>query len=586
MCWTLNFWKGDVAMVRSHITSKCLTFRLLGLFAMLPLLAGAARAADDVLLTTPPPKPVRIPAEFEPMQGVVVSWEMVLDKELYKYITQDVNLILFYDSTPARQQMQSTLTSWGANMKNCVFLPDPGIGVPRDEMPWFMFTDQNVPAFVLNLKDGVWRIPGFPYSAYSSGLREQGGNFMTDGQGTAVSINTSVSDNGLQARDEVVSRAGDYWGIHAYYAIVNPPGYPAGHIDCVAKLLSPDTLMVTRPPATYPGRQATDEVAAYFRRQVSCYGTPYRVARVDADPNVDEPYANSLIVNRRVYVPIVYHAAADAAALDSYRAAMPGYEVIGVPNPLGKKSWWFASSALHCDTMGIADDEMLYIEHVPLLNRPPDANGFPVAAKIIAHSRREFVDGTPVVLWRASTDANATLPSGAWNSTPMTRAPELGKDQYLAHVPTQAVGTTIQYYLQAKDASGRNEKHPYIGEPQAHTFTVTALGANVSAVSARRGGTIEICMNAGVANAQQDYRLTYSVSADSETAQSPGAVLPDTTVCTGFGGKLDAFGIGTARMRIPQSLPHDWSGTSIRFRLEFGTPPTSVSDTIRVQILD
>ena len=75
--------------------------------------------------------------------------------------------------------------------------------------------------------------------------------------------------------------------------------------------------------------------------------------------------------------------------------------------------------------------------------------------------------------------------------------------------------------LQAQDASGRIETHPYIGEAQAHTFTVTTLGANVSAVSAQRGGTIQIYMNAGQSHARQDYRLKCSLRLDDPSLPGP-----------------------------------------------------------------
>ena len=258
-------------------------------------------------------------------------------------------------------------------------------------------------------------------------------------------------------------------------------------------------------------RKQSEETAAYFRRQVSCYGTPYKVARVDV-PN-QQPYINSLIVNHRIFLP-TSGGESDAPAIASYEAAMPGYEVLGILNHFegDDRMLWGSFHALHCGTMGIADEQMLYIEHVPVLDRPATAKGFPIRARIITHSRKGFVDGTPLVWWRTVAGANVAqgedANSVAWNSVAMGRAPEFGDHQYLAHIPTQAVGAKIQYYLQAKDASGRDETHPYIGAPQAHAFAVTTVGASVSAVSAARGGTVEIYMNAGTDNARRGYDLT------------------------------------------------------------------------------
>jgi hypothetical protein len=218
------------------------------------------------------------------------------------------------------------------------------------------------------------------------------------------------------------------------------------------------------------------------------------------------------------------------------------------------------------------------------------SDGLPNGAKIVAHSRTAFVEGTPVVLWRTLADANEPRPApetaAPWNAVAMTRHPESGDHQYLAYIPTQPVGTVVQYYLRARDASGRDETHPYIGAPQAHVFTVTRLGANISAVSAQRGGAVEIHMNAGAGHAAQGYHLAYALEVDFRGAASPGATLPATTVFTGFDGTLDEAGIGAARMTIEGPLSSDWIGTSIRLSLELDGQADAVPETVRIQILD
>ena len=168
----------------------------------------------------------------------------------------------------------------------------------------------------------------------------------------------------------------------------------------------------------------------------------------------------------------------------------------------------------------------------------------------------------------------------------MARDPESGDHRYLAYIPAQPVGTVVQYYLQAKDASGRDETHPYVGRAQAHTFTVTTLGAGVSAVSACRGGTIEFYINAGVDKAQRPYRLACSVSADPNSPEAPDTALPDTAVLTGFDGTLDDSGIGMARLTFPEPLASEWVGRTLRFSLELADPSGALPDTVSIQILE
>lgn len=84
----------------THITPRRLMFRLLGLFVVLFAVVGLTRAGGDPLVNTPPPKPVRIPAEFEPMQAVIASPDIRSDA-LYRYIAEDVKLIALYESEGA-----------------------------------------------------------------------------------------------------------------------------------------------------------------------------------------------------------------------------------------------------------------------------------------------------------------------------------------------------------------------------------------------------------------------------------------------------------------------------------------------------
>jgi len=578
-----DFGKGDIAMARSPITSKRSPFCLLGWFLAL-LAATEVHAGEGVLLETAPPRPVRIPAEFEPMQAVIVDWQMIEGGDIYRYIAEDVKLILPYNSDGMYQDMQTKLPTYGVNMVNCEFYIAQWTNTPRDFLPWPMFINRNKPALIHNegdVPEYFWE-QGHPI--YDSGLPVQGGDFMTDGQGTAVSFHWIVDFYAMlyEGTDyPLMDRVLDYWGVHTYHIIPNPETKGVKippHIDCQAKFLSPDTILVLRYPSSNPLSEYTEAAAAYLGRQISCYGTPYKVLRLDVQDK--EPYINSLIVNRSVLVPIVGNDK-DDGALATYRNAMPGYEVIGITNANKNRCLWAPFYALHCDTLGIADEQMLYIHHVPLLDRPPASDGFPIRAEIEAYSGTEFVDGTPVILWRTLSDANES-----WSTAAMARDTESGDHRYLAYIPAQPVGTTIQYYLEAKDASGRDETHPYIGPAQAHTFTVTTLGANVSAVSAKKGGTVEFYINAGAEGAQRSYRLAYSVTVDPNSTESPEAVLPETTVLTDFDGTLNGLGIGTARLTFPEPLASEWVGRQLRFSLEIGDQQITVPDTVSIQILE
>ena len=92
-------------------------------------------------------------------------------------------------------------------------------------------------------------------------------------------------------------------------------------------------------------------------RGTSPWGVPYNVIRIYCPYGT--AYTNSIILNDKVLVPI-FNSSYDDVALDTYRDAMPGYEVIGFTGS------WYDNDAIHCRTMGVPDRYHLQVEHVPL----------------------------------------------------------------------------------------------------------------------------------------------------------------------------------------------------------------------------
>ena len=122
-------------------------------------------------------------------------------------------------------------------------------------------------------------------------------------------------------------------GIDPYHVTIDPQGDYIAHVDCWGKYLAPDKIMLARVPESNPRYPYYEEVAEYFETTNCCWGYPYKVYRVDIPGgNVISPYTNSLILNKKVLVPMGSNNAYNEAALSIYREAMPGYDVIGVEN--------------------------------------------------------------------------------------------------------------------------------------------------------------------------------------------------------------------------------------------------------------
>jgi hypothetical protein len=169
---------------------------------------------------------------------------------------------------------------------------------------------------------------------------------------------------------------------------------------------------------------------------------------------MSEPYINCLILNDKVLLPIS-GGQWDDEAIDSYEDALPGYQVLGFSGS------WQSTDALHCRTKGIVDSQMLYIKHTPLFGNQYSEEGFyNITVKIHPYSGEDLVTSSTGIYWK--------IEGGSWN---FEEFESLGNNNYYSLIPQQENGTTIFYYIQAEDESGRIENHPYIGESMAYTFT-------------------------------------------------------------------------------------------------------------------
>jgi hypothetical protein len=194
---------------------------------------------------------------------------------------------------------------------------------------------------------------------------------------------------------------------------------------------------------------------------VNHYGRNFRVVRVLCPPipsgNV-APYTNSFILNNKVLVPLCGQAAADAAALQVYSNAMPGYEVVGIPGD------WLSDDALHCRVIGIYDRYMLRVDHDPVQSAMP---GLPIPITMYADDRSKKgmnTSGTKLY-WRVA---------GAPAFTPVQVVQSGEKDWYRGQIPWQMGGTQIQYYVTASDRTGRVSSRPRPAPLAWYNVTVDA----------------------------------------------------------------------------------------------------------------
>jgi agmatine/peptidylarginine deiminase len=542
--------------------------------------------------TEAPEAPIRQPAEFEPMQGVLIRYPFGISYNIIAEMSEDVEVVTIVSGTSQQNYVHSQYQSHGVNTDNCSYLIAPTDSYwARDYGPWFMINGSGVQGIV----DCIYNRPrpndddipaeygganGIP--VYGMDLRTAGGNYMTDGQGIAVSTDLVWSENPGKTHTEIDQMVLDYLGIQTYHVVPDALGEYIEHIDCWAKYLSPDTIMIIEVPQSHSQYDELEEAVDYFESRMNCYGTPYNVVRVYA-PN-GQPYVNSLILNDKVLVPTT-GSSWDDDAIASYETAMPGYEVLGFSGS------WYSTDAIHCRAMGITDRYMLSINHTPLRNGAPSEDGFLVEAEVIPYSGEVLVEDTPVVYWIADS---------TWNAVTMESS---GGYEYEAYIPPYPHGTDIHYFIHAEDSSGKSENHPYIGPLDAHSFTVydPILTAHSATLSAIDGGTVSFALNGGPDNANRNYVLLASISGTEPGFQLPGghATLPlnwdrlsnlvaanlNSPVLSDFQGTLDENGRATAQLNIGP-MEKKAVGLQLYFAYALYYPWDFVSEPVLIEIVE
>lgn len=417
-------------------------------------------------LMAAPPQPVRQPAEFEPMQGALIAYPFGISYQIIAEMAEDVNVVTIVASASQQSYVQTQYQNNGVDLSHCSFLIAPSDSYwTRDYGPWFIFNgnnEQGVVDFTYNRpqRPNDNAIPGAYANnqglpLYFMSLVTAGGNYMTDGQGIAVSTNLVLNENPGYSQEQINQMVSDYLGIQTYHVVSDVNGEYIKHIDCWGKYLAPDVILIREVPPSHSQYDEIEAAVDYFESQTSCYETLYHVVRVYT-PN-DQPYTNSLILNNKVFVPMMGNQW-DDDAIQSYQNAMPGYEVLGFTALPSEP--WVSSDAIHCRVMGITDRYMLYIEHTPLYGNQSNENGYDVEAEIYPYSGENLVATSTGVYWKVE--------GQNWNFIQMV---PLGNDLYHAVIPPQENGTKMYYYIHAEDESGRSENHPYIGAPDAYSFT-------------------------------------------------------------------------------------------------------------------
>lgn len=429
---------------------------------------------EQVRTSTPPTAPVTALAEFQPMGGVMIAYPLGVPVDLVRELSLITQVkVLVYPASDSNT-VKNYFLATGVNTANVQYwVVNHDSYWTRDYGPWFILDGNDEVGVV----DFTYNRPARPHDdaalvsvtnkmgmeRYEMPMVHTGGNYMVNGYGTAASTSLILEENPNQTEASLTNMAHNYLGVDNYLITNDPLGDYIAHIDCWGKFLAPDKVLIGQVPANNPRYSEYEIAANLFANTLTAWGNHYQVYRVyePGSGYYDTPYTNSLILNDHVFVPVT-GTQWDDDAIAVYEQAMPGYTIVPVMESYYTP--WYNTDALHCRTHELADKDMLYIRHFPVFTGQGGCTGQRITATVKPLSGASLVEDSLRVYYRIN--------NGEWQSVPMQ---QLGGDEYEAFVLAD-LHDEVDYYIFAKDESGRRECHPYIGAADPHHFTVNTVG--------------------------------------------------------------------------------------------------------------
>ena len=325
-----------------------------------PVVARSASAPP-----TAPTQPQGLLTELAPVSAVAISnsdgnsWNQAFYIAVANALPPGVKLLQLISSNgnwgrPVEDELKS---KWGRARNDLVSLQ------LKVDSPW---TRAFFPEFVLG-PDGKLRTVEFEYEyedadhaaptiAKKLGLphakidvKLEGGNLMVD-QGRLFVSDKVLTSNPGQTREQILAKLKEGLGVKEVEILPRMPGESTGHVDLFAKLVAPNTMLVTQ-----SDNAVTEKTLSATAKRFEALG--YRVLR--AKIGAEEPgkiafsYTNSVIVNGVALIPS--YAAdmpdhptkkkvsqRDAAAQKLYEGL--GYKVVQIPSFTLSQ----AGGSIHC----------------------------------------------------------------------------------------------------------------------------------------------------------------------------------------------------------------------------------------------
>ncbi len=429
------------------------------------------------LFSDPPPSQVRGMAEWEELEGLIITWtsfQSIL-RQVVDYAQEEGKVyIICSDSNTVKNYLQSG----GVPLYNIEYLITNFNSIwVRDYGPWTAYTND---ADTMNIIDWIYNRPrplddvtpvffanyiGVPiYQTITPpyDLIHTGGNIMLDGHGTAFSSKLILNENPSKTEAQIDEIMNEFLGVDRYIKMENLPYDVIHHIDMHMKLLDEETLLVGEyPPGVADGPQIEANLQYVLNNFKTCFGRTYKVVRIPMPPeNGQYPpqgdyrtYTNSIIINKTVIIP-TYEYQYDTTAFRIYREAMPGYNIVGV----NSNSIIPSLGAIHCIVKEVGVSDPVWISHAKMDSVIYDEDSIAVSAVIKTKSGV----AEAFVYWTADTTSGFSLVPMQFTSN----------DTAVAYIPVQIDGSEIFYYVSATSNNGKTITKPIVAPDGFYKFVV------------------------------------------------------------------------------------------------------------------
>lgn len=528
---------------------------------------------NSTRVSPPPTEEVRTSAQWEEVEYLVIRWTSQfsnIQRQIVEAAIEECQVLIV---TQNQASVQSYLQSNGIDLTkveflnaasnsiwirdyagNTVYTEDVG---ERALVEWIYNRprpdDDDIPIYQANYIG----VPLYATVTAPSDLVNTGGNFMSDGIGTAFASHLVTMENASgnpfgvspKTEEDIDQIMADYMGIDRYIKMDVLPYDGIHHIDMHMKLLDEETLLVSKyPEGVADGPFIQENIDYVLSNFLSPFGNPYTVHWIDAPPSISgnypdtggayRTYTNAVIVNKTILVP-TYRPEVDIPALQQLEELMPGYTVVGIDVDNSGENLISQGGAIHCitHTIGVADPLLIVHEKIVESNTTVD---IPVDALIKHISGIQQAN----VYWRVSGEET-------FEEIPMTH---IQNDQWNALLTVPGDAQKIEYFIWAQANSGKSLSRPLVAPEGYWTFTIGTLGITEWAAQNITGP---------YPNPTYD-QVSFSLK------QIPGQI--DISIYNVLGQELYNQQLSQGNGNVTLTLNPEWSGTLfVVFSGEFGT---------------